>query len=232
MNELILSLTQRTAQILTTKQKELAKIVWVSGESNLEEGYANLAGKCCLEAWSDIQKEIPEYANTTLIATLPDITLVFNHKGDEIHGKIELKSGLSEEIPGSTIGKLDINQPTIFCLRPKKGSSEYKFRYSQYYSSMILTENDCFQDRSPRPKISFKKMVDCNTPIEYVNKEKGALFTLTHYAECAIRRLNNGIKSWQDTLTSLIIDYYLKTTPLAQIIERHKLLESAEPSSQ
>jgi hypothetical protein len=230
MKQLILSLTQRTAQILKTKQHELGKIVWKVSESNTDQGFSQLACTCCSEAWIQIQKEQPLYKNTTLRVSIPDINLVFNHNGEEIHGKIELKSGLSEEIPGSTIMSLDINQPTIFCLRPKKGASEYKFRYSQYYSSMILTDNDCFQDRSPRPKISFKKMVDCDTPVEYVNKEK--MDWNPYYAKCAIKRVYNNLNSWQDTLTSAIIDCYLKTTPLDQIIERHKLLESAEPSSQ
>lgn len=233
MNQLILSLTQRTAQILKTKQQELGKIVWKVSESNTDQGFSQLACTCCSEAWTQIQKEQPLYKNTTLRVSIPDINLVFNHKGEEIHGKIELKSGLSEEIPGSTIMSLDINQPTIFCLRPnngKKGASEYKFRYSQYYSSMILTDNDCFQDRSPRPKISFKKMVNCDTPVEYVNKEK--MDWNPYYAKCAVQRVHNNLTSWQDTLTSLIIDFYLKTTPLDQIIERHKLLKSAEPSSQ
>lgn len=232
MNEIILSLEQRTAQILTTKREDLAKIVWTSGESNLEEGYANLAGKCCLDAWSDIQKENPIYANTTLNAKLPDITLVFNHDGKNIPGKIELKSGLSERILGSTIRNLDINQATIFCLRPQE-SGEYKFRYGQYYSGMEKTPHDLFQDRTPRPQFNFDNLSDPGTPIEYVNKEKEAW--IYHYAECALRRVNNvliNLTSWQDTLTSAIIDFYLKTTPLAQIIERHKLLESAELSSQ
>lgn len=225
-----LLLAQRTAQILKTKQPDLGKIVWKVSESNTDQGFSQLACSCCLEAWAQIQKEQPLYKNTTLNVCIPDINLVFNHNGQDIHEKIELKSGLSEQIPGSTIMDLDINQPTIFCLRPKKGN-EYKIRYSQYYSSMILTENDCFQDRSPRPKISFKKMVDCDTPIDYVNKEK--MDWNPYYAKCALTRVLNNLNSWQDTLTSAIIDYFLKTTSLEQIIARRlKLLESAEPSLQ
>lgn len=231
MNELILSLAQRTAQILKTKREDLDKIVWTIGESNPDNGFSKLACACCKVAWEQIQKEQPLYENTTLDLSTPDINLVFNHDGKDIHGKIELKSGLSEKIPGSTIRNLDINQATIFCLRPQE-SGEYKFRYGQYYSGMEKTPHDLFQDRTPRPLINFDNLSDPGTPIEYVNKEKEAW--IYHYAECALRRVNNvliNLTSWQDALTSAIIDYFLKTTPLDQIMERRsKLLESAGPS--
>jgi len=231
MQKITLTLTQRTAQLLQTKQDKLAKIVWKISEANTDQGFSQLASECCLEAWSKIQKDYPEYTNTTLNVSIPDINLVFNHQGEEIHGKIELKSGISPQIPGSTIMDLDINQPTIFCLRPKKSSGEYKIRYSQYYSSMVLTDKDCFQDRSPRPKITFDQMVDCHTEVEYVSKQK--MDWNPYYAKCAVTRAHNNLKSWQDTLTRAIIDYFLETTSLEDIIARRsKLLESAEPSSQ
>lgn len=230
----MLPLTQRTGQILQNKQPELGKTVWKVSESNTDQGFSQLASSCCLEAWVQIQKEQPLYKNTTLDVYIPDINLIFNHKGQVIYGKIELKSGLSQEIPGSTIMDLDVNQPTIFCLRPKKGS-EYKIRYSQYYSSMILTENDCFQDRSPRPKISFNKMTECDTPLDYVKKEK--MDWNPYYAKCALTRVVNNLNSWQDTFTREIKELskedFIKTTSVEDFIAmRSKLLESAEPSSQ
>jgi hypothetical protein len=231
MDRITLVLAQYTSQILEGMQDELRKVVWTSGESNLEEGYASLAAKCCLDAWKRIQIEFPEYVNTSLVVKLPDLTLVFINNAKEINGKIELKNSWGKKVNGSTIGKLDINQASIYCKKPIQINGKFEFRYGQYHSGMIKTPLDLFQDRTPRPDFDYTKLEDPSVTINYIKKEKEAW--IPHYAECAIRRVQKNLNSWQDTLTSAIIDYFLKTTTIEQIIERRsKLLESAEPSSQ
>ena len=48
---------------------------------------------------------------------------------------------------GSTIRKLDINQPLIYCLRPNNTEGIYKIRYSQYHSAMGESDLDTFQNQ-------------------------------------------------------------------------------------
>jgi hypothetical protein len=204
-------LTQLTAQILNTKQKELQKIQWNDCESNLDSGFSKLGCSCCEKAFDDIKKEYPEYNNLTLICKIPDINISF-YKNLKIvaSGKIELKSGKGIGcIPGSTIGTLNINAPIIFCLKKEKNNI-FEFRYDQYYNCIGESETDMFQDRTPRPKVNFKKMTTIDTSIKYIHKEK--YDWIDHYAECALFRIkeNKLRKSWQDTLTEKIKNIAIK----------------------
>ena len=65
---------------------------------------------------------------------------------------------MSNSIDKETIKKLDINQPLIYCLRPTNETDSYKIKCSQYYSAMGDSDTALFQDRTPRPFISFDKM--------------------------------------------------------------------------
>ena len=100
-------------------------------------------------------------------------------------------------MPGSTIGKLDVNQPLIFCNR-----KTYEVRCGQYHTAMGGTDIDLFQDRTPRPSLNFTKL--STHPLEYTVKEKDAW--ISHYGKCAVNRLNRSVQpSWQDTLTKSIL---------------------------
>ncbi len=209
-------LAQAIAVALNNKQEELAACKWADGESNTDTDFSNLAAATALELWPSIEDK----GGLTLeAATAPDINLTFkNTEGKTIKAKIELKSSKSATMPGSTIGKLDINQPMIFCLRTP---THYKIRAAQYHQAMGESDYDLFQDRTPRPQINFNKM--SAEPAEYLEKEKSAW--VEHYAACAVRRITAAPnKSWQDDLTKAIIDQYLKSTDLATITERKATL--------
>jgi len=125
-------------------------------------------------------------------------------------------------MPGSTIGKLNINQPLIYCLRPKTYDGTYKVRCGQYYEAIGKHSYELFQDRTPRPSVNFNKL-SSNENKKYVEKEKNEW--VSHYSKCAIRRINNRKNnSWQDTMITqiknIIILDFLKTT---SIIEFEKL---------
>ncbi len=208
-------LAQAIAVALNDKQEELAACKWADGESNTDTDFSNLAAKTALEVWDTIEDK---GGLTLTTAQAPDINLVFkNAEGKTIKAKIELKSSKSATMPGSTIGKLDINQPLIFCLRTP---TAYKLRAAQYHQAMGESDYDLFQDRTPRPQINFNKMP---ASAEYVEKEKSAW--VEHYAACAVRRTTSApTKSWQDDLTKAIIDQYLKSTSLADIEKRRNPL--------
>lgn len=203
----ILELAQAIAASLNDKQEALHTCKWADGESNTDTDFSNLACTIASEVWSSD-------AGITLKATAPDINLTFTFpNGKTQKAKIELKSSKSATMPGSTIGKLDINQPLIFCLR----GATYKLRAALYHQAMGESSYDLFQDRTPRPQINFNKMP--TDTAEYVEKEKSAW--VEHYAECAIKRLEGAPnKSWQDDLTRAIIDQYLKSTDAATIEKR------------
>jgi hypothetical protein len=136
------------------------------------------------------------------------------------YAKIELRSSKNTRMLGSTINKLDINQPLIYCLRPKDNSGYYELRCSQYHNSMGKSDLDLFQDRTPRPYINFNKMKKTNEILTFEYKDKKCW--VEHYAYCALNRIKKKCKSsWQDDMISVlkknIINDYLKNTNIEQI---------------
>jgi hypothetical protein len=221
-NEALMFLTKSTAQILKSKQQELQLVKWTESEANTDIMFSKLACQCCKEAWVSTQARYPMYSTITIEAEAPDINIVFRKDGSVIsQRKIELKSGTSEVIPGSTIGNLDINEPVIFCLRPKstaKEPTQYNIRYGQYHACMGQTDKDLFQDRTPRPHVNFSKMTDIDTDIVYINKMKEDW--VQHYAVCALNRIKEAShsKSWQDWLVRNIITHFLKTHTIEELV--------------
>lgn len=214
-NNICMSLTQETAKILNTKQTELKNIQWSVGEANTDSEFSKLACKCCVEAFNIIKIEKTELNNLSLECNIPDINIKFIKNSKIIaRGKIELKSGKHQIIPGSTIGKFDINTPVIFCFK-NEIQKKFEFRYGQYFNCIGESDTDTFQDRTPRPKINFLKMTDINVSNEYIHREKSNW--TEHYANCAVRRINNNInKSWQDSMINdikkLFIQEFIKKT--------------------
>ena len=230
-------LTQRTAQILQTKQKELDKIKWTDYEANIDSDFSKLGCECCKEAYNDIKKKYIEYVDINIEAQFPDINISFYKDSNIIlTGKIELKSGKGKGlIPGSTIGTLNINEPVIFCLR-NESKKTFEIRYDQYYNCIGESQTDMFQDRTPRPHVNFQKMKNIDIPISYIHKEKNDW--INHYAECALYRINNNKndktsktgksnKSWQDDLIKkikiLCINDFIKETSLEEFTKLKNL---------
>ena len=208
-DEVVLLLCQETAiRLRNYHQLDFQDIkAWTSGEANLD-AYSPLACQCCTTAWNAMK---PTDSQITISCEPPDISITFHCPTEgEIRKKIELKSSLKSVLPGSTIGKLDINQPLIYVLRPpKNGPQTYKVRYSQYHAAMQRSDYDLFQDRTPRPRLSFERMSEVQASISFVHEEKGSV--TRHYAQCAINRISpaSGVQhSWQDEMVQQIIDSY------------------------
>ena len=227
---IIYELAILTTKILINRQYKLEKIKWQNGESNTDTEFSELACDCCKEAWSQIKYNYPGNRETKITCEIPDINITFIYSdGSQSKHNIELKSSKKKIMPGSTIRKLDINQPFIYCLRPSKDKEPYKLKCSQYFSAMGESETDLFQDRTPRPDINFNKMNDVENIKPFELKEKNDW--VEHYANCALNRIENPTicqYSWQDDMMNKfkkkIIDDYRRNTTVEQFqMEKNSL---------
>ena len=216
-NRTVYQLAVETTRLLMQNQTKLQQITWTNGESNIDTEYSSLACSTCTEAWSIITQRFPEYDSIGIKCTIPDINIEFFMKAGAadqqiIKKKIELKSSKTSKMPGSTIKKLDINQPLIYCLRPSGAGGHFELKCSQYHHAMGESDFDLFQDRTPRPFINFDKMPAINRPEDdacidgdAVYEEKSKDDWIEHYADCAVNRLERRCqKSWQDPLVESI----------------------------
>jgi hypothetical protein len=207
-----------TTKKINERQDKLKSITWNDGESNLDTEYSKLTCECCILAWDEMKIKYPEYNEIKITCKIPDINITFIYpSGIETTHKIELKSSKDKKMPGSTIGKLDINQTLIYCLRPSIVSDPYIVRCSQYYNAMGESDTDLFQDRTPRPVINFEKMSDVNNIVPFTVKDKDSW--IEHYVKCALKRIEETTmckKSWQDDMIKLlkkeIINDYVRNT--------------------
>lgn len=215
---LVYELCIETTKLLNKNQYGLANITWRNGEANIDTGFSKLACYCCTKAWEAMKEKYPQHNSIGITCGSPDVNITFTHPGgrEERH-KMELKSSTSTRMPGSTIRKLDVNQPLIYCLRPKTNTGTYRVRCSQYHHAMGETNTDLFQDRTPRPVVDFEKMKDFENVDIFECKEKDAW--IDHYAKCALNRIDDAHtcqKSWQDNLVQKIIDEYIRKTSTTQ----------------
>jgi len=224
---IVLWIAALTCEKINEKQEELKQCKWTDGESNTDTDFSTLACNCVKEIWGIVQEKYPQLDMITVVADIPDINLTFL-KNEHIlsKNKIELKSCKKQTMPGSTIKKLDINQPLIYCYRPKNADEKYEVRYGQYHTAMVETDHDKFQDRSPRPPINFTNLSVSYTEINYVEKQKDDW--IVHYAVCAVNRIKHNVpESWQDPLIKRTIYEYLKD---AETLEDFiKLRDSVKP---
>lgn len=229
--KLLIEIAEKTTSKLSEKQEQLQQCKWTDGESNTDTDFSELACRCAQEAWIEITHHYPVLNQITMTASIPDINCVFSKNGKNIQvpkNKIELKSSKSHIMPGSTIGKLDINQPLIYCRRPKNDDFPYEIRYGQYHTAMGESDIDLFQDRTPRPPLNFTKLFPSSKmEVIYSNKKKDTW--ILHYATCAVNRLNHNVSySWQDSLTKSILYEALKNIETME--DLIKLRESVRPT--
>jgi hypothetical protein len=226
--KILLEIASETTNKLNENQHKLHQCKWTDGESNTDTDFSELACKCAEEAWIAVKQQHPLLSMITMTAFIPDIICSFSKNGNSIKvlkNKIELKSSKSYVMPGSTIGKLDINQPLIYCYRSKNESDPYKIRYGQYHTAMGETEIDLFQDRTPRPLLNFTKLIQ--SEVIYSDKHKDEW--ILHYGKCAVNRIKQPVSySWQDTLTRYILYEALKN--IETIEDLHTLRESVRPT--
>ena len=220
---IIYELAQETTCRLRNAQEKLKLCRWKDGESNLDTHYSTLACKCCEDSWDIMKRKYPEHINTTITCEKPDINIIVRYSDDTTSNhKIELKSSKSTVMCGSTIGTLDENQPLIYCLRPSTESEPYLVRCSLYHMSMVKTETDLFQDRTPRPRIDFYKMGEKAVPFQEKEKEDW----LSHVTECALHRVEPDVvcrSSWQDSFIAKIkkkvIDMFIRNTSVEEFAQ-------------
>jgi len=229
--KLLLEIAAETTNKLTEKQEQLKECKWTDGESNTDTDFSKLACNCAEDAWSRVKQNYPIFSDITMAALFPDINCVFSKNGKTIKvpkNKIELKSSKSHVMPGSTIGTLDINQPLIYCYRPKNADALYEIRYGQYHTAMGESDIDLFQDRTPRPQLNFTKLFPSSQiDVIYSNKKKDAW--ISHYGKCAVNRVNRNVSySWQDSLTKSIL--YEALQNIETMEDLIKLRESVRPT--
>jgi hypothetical protein len=224
-SEILLKLAEVITNKLNEKQEQLLQCKWTDGESNTDTDFSELACKIAEDSW-ELVKQYFSIPGITMTASKPDIICTFSKNEKEIKvskNKIELKSSKNNVMPGSTIGKLDINEPLIYCLRTKNNEKPYEIRYGQYHTAMGESNTDLFQDRTPRPQINFTKLSTYQTKLTYSSKTKDEW--ILHYAKCAVHRIKNDAPpSWQDTLTKNII--YEALQNIETIEDLNKLRES------
>lgn len=195
--DLMPKLTRQIATKLQNSQEELQQCKWAEGEANTDTDFSYLAGQKAQNIFQDIINLYPLFKNKiTIEVQSPDLKIFFKILDSKItvKRKIELKSGYTEKghdviIPGSTIGKLDINIWVIFVLR-KNNNQQFDIRYGRYYKGLKITENDLFQDRTPRPRLAwsgFQKIED-NPDDKVVDKDKE---WIKRYAQVAVNRIIN-----------------------------------------
>jgi uncharacterized protein (UPF0147 family) len=203
--ETLPQLVQKTTQLLEAAVDELLLIRWTDSEANTDSEYSSLACQKFQEAFAlfDYKNIIVEEINP------PDIQITFKLIKDDmtseiIKRKIELKSCKgSTLIPGSTIKKLDFNSWVIFCRR-SSSNSKFDFRYGRYYLGINITQEDRFQDRTPRPHLNWNKyQISTDAPI--LDKITNDKEWIKRYARAAINRVQANKKSWQDDLVREII---------------------------
>jgi len=223
--DLFLKLTLHTTKILNSKQSELLQVKWTDGESNTDTDFSKLACQSCEEAFEEMKNDSNYNIDKSIELTcnIPDINCVFKKECQVLENKIELKSCKGVKIIGSTIRKLDINQPLIYCLRSNTEPKKFKLKYSQYHQALSPNKYDSFQDRTPRPSLLFDNMTDPESEYKpFYKKEKGDW--IPEYAHSAINRLNNPkYNSWQETLVSnirtIVLNTFIKDTSIEEFIK-------------
>ena len=227
-NNILLKLTERTCKLISDKQIELSKVKWTDGESNTDTDFSILSCKSCEEAFEEMKAEDIINNKITIKCHHPDINCIFSSEKGILKKKIELKSCKGKKIIGSTIGKLDINQPLIYCRRPNIEGEKYEIRYSQYHNALERGEYDSFQDRTPRPTLSFDNMKEPNSEYEsFCEKDKGDW--INGYAKAAINRLNNPkYNTWQEKLVKEMECIWKKKFIENISIEEFKKLKNSE----
>lgn len=214
---LMAELTRETGRKLEHSQSDLQKCKWTEGESNTDTDFSKLAGEKMKQVFEEIINYNSIFNNKiTIEINSPDIKISFklSEYNTPIKRKVELKSVYSETgnnaiIPGSTIGKLDINTWVIFVLR-KNNNQDFEIRYGRYYKGIKITETELFQDRTPRPKILWSNYQKIEEKPDNTILQKDKKW-IKKYAEAAVHRIINDVNnsSWQDDLVTEIIKIVL-----------------------
>lgn len=127
------------------------------------------------------------------VYTNPDLYLEISDGITLFYESVELKSTKNDVIPGSSVQQVSPFEWVIFI---KRDSASVSVATGFYINS--ITEKLPFPDRSPRPQVGFKNLVDWNK--KYRKEEKNTLFIETK-SELNSEKIKL-LTDWQDYLAS------------------------------
>ncbi len=127
------------------------------------------------------------------VYTNPDLYLEITNGADVYFESVELKSTKDNNIPGSSVQQVSPYEWVIFIKR----DLEKVLVTTGFYINSI-TEKLPFPDRSPRPQIGFKTLLDWNKKYRKVENGILEIVTITETNNDKIKLLTD----WQDYLAS------------------------------
>jgi hypothetical protein len=136
------------------------------------------------------------------VYTNPDLYLKITDGSNFFFESIELKSTKGNKIPGSSIQQVSPFEWVIFIKRENKN---IKITTGFYINS--ITEKLPFPDRSPRPQIGFKILVDWNKKHRKIHDTILEISNVTETTNAKIELLDD----WQNFLANEWLEIILKT---------------------
>jgi hypothetical protein len=127
------------------------------------------------------------------VYTNPDLYLEIRNGNDSFFESVELKSTKDNNIPGSSVQQVSPFEWVIFVKRDKDSVSVT----TGFYINSI-TEKLPFPDRSPRPQIGFKTLVEWN---EKYRKESNKILSIENVTEINRDKIKL-LTDWQDYLAT------------------------------
>jgi hypothetical protein len=148
------------------------------------------------EELTDSQKKVI-YSSKKSVYTSPDLYLEITDGVNTYFESVELKSTKDNTIPGSSVQQVSPFEWVIFVKREK----ERVIVTTGFYINSI-TEKLPFPDRSPRPQIGFKTLLEWNSKYRKVDNNVLTIETVTDINVNKIKLLTD----WQDYLASEWLD--------------------------
>jgi hypothetical protein len=127
------------------------------------------------------------------VYTNPDLYLEIRNGNDSFFESVELKSTKDNNIPGSSVQQVSPFEWVIFVKRDKDSVSVT----TGFYINSI-TEKIPFPDRSPRPQIGFKTLVEWNQKYRIESNKVLSIENVTEINRDKIKLLTD----WQDYLAT------------------------------
>ena len=127
------------------------------------------------------------------VYTNPDLYLEITDGTNIYFESVELKSTKDNNIPGSSVQQVSPFEWVIFVKRDNK-----KVLVTTGFYINSITEKLTFPDRSPRPQIGFKTLLDWNKKYRKVENDVLTIENITEFNNDKIKLLTD----WQDYLAS------------------------------
>jgi hypothetical protein len=127
------------------------------------------------------------------VYTNPDLYLEIRNGDDSFFESVELKSTKDNNIPGSSVQQVSPFEWVIFVKRDKDS-----VRVTTGFYINSITEKLPFPDRSPRPQIGFKTLVEWNEKYRIESNKVLSIENVTEINRDKIKLLTD----WQDYLAT------------------------------